>query len=170
MIQGIFEDNRALFYGEVLQCVIRLRNMVEDFGILPFPKWDAAQDRYYHHVVETACMVGVPISLTGDRLEMVGYILEAMCAKSKYTLQPAYYEKALVYKNVRDTESEEMLNIILKSRMFDIGYIADWGTIYSSTYQKSVVDEKNNFVSAYEKAESRAKTAMGKDLDKIESY
>jgi len=159
-----FEEDRALFYGEVLQCVIRRRSMDTDFGVLPLPKLDEAQDDYSHIVHKTACMVGVPNSLVGDDLAFAGFALEAIAAESANWLVPAYYTTALESKFMRDEESKDMLDIILKTRRYDLGYAADWGGLfggYVSASNKLDID----FASVWEKFSERAKTAMEKDID-----
>lgn len=42
--EGVFEENRALFMSSWLGHAEDLRAMESDFGIIPYPKWDAAQD------------------------------------------------------------------------------------------------------------------------------
>lgn len=162
VMQPMFEANRAFFYGEVLQCIIRLRAMEVDFGVLPFPKYNETQESYNHFIHVTACMVSIP--LTNMELERTGIILEAMTAKSKYTLQEAYYDICLEGKFMRDEESKSMLDIILSTRNFDIGYIYNWGNLYTS-FKTSASSGNTDFASAYEKAEKAALAAMEKTLD-----
>lgn len=161
VMQPIFEGNRSLFYGEVMQCIIRLRAMEVDFGVLPFPKFDESQEEYNHFIHTTACMVSIP--LTNMELERTGIILEAMAAKSTSTLQVAYYETCLEGKFIRDEESQDMLDIILKTRNYDIGYIYAWGGLFEA-FKSSASSGNNDFASRYEKAESAAVTAMEKTL------
>lgn len=162
VMQPIFEGGRAFFYGEVMQCIIRLRAMEVDFGVLPFPKYDEAQEDYNHFIHTTACMLSIP--LTNMELERTGIILEAMAAKSTSTLQSAYYDICLEGKFMRDEESKDMLDIILNTRNYDIGYIYGWGGLFAA-FSSSVSSGNNDFASRYEKAEKSAMTAMEKTLD-----
>ena len=162
VMQPMFEGNRALFYGEVLQCIIRLRAMEIDFGVLPFPKYDDKQEEYSHYVNNTACMLSIP--LTNMELERTGIILEAMAAKSTSTLQEAYYDVCLEGKFMRDEESKTMLDIILNTRNFDIGYVYNWGALFTA-FSASAGSGNNDFASKYEAAESKAITAMEKTLE-----
>ena len=61
----------------------------------------------------------MPIT-TPDK-ERTGLIVEAMCAASRKYIVPAYYDKVLTGKLIRDTESEEMLDVIFGSQIFDFG-------------------------------------------------
>jgi hypothetical protein len=79
-----------------------------------------------------------------------------------YTLRPSFYESTLKGKMLRDTDSEEMLDIILNSRTYDLGRIYDWGGITGTLYS---ISEQSSFtyVSAIEK-----KTAIIQEaIDKI---
>jgi len=162
VMQPIFEGNRSLFYGEVVQCIIRLRAMEIDFGVLPFPKFDENQEEYSHYINNTACLVSIP--LTNMELERTGIILEAMAAKSTSTLQEAYYDVCLDGKFMRDEESKTMLDIIFATRNFDIGYVYNWGNLFT-TFKTSASSGNNDFASKYEAAESKAITAMEKTLE-----
>ena len=163
-IARCFEEDRALFYGEVLQCVIRRRNMDTDFGVIPFPKLDSAQEDFAHMVHVTACMVGIPISLSDEEKDFAAFVLEAMSAESRNWLVPAYYTIALEGKFMRDEESKDMLDIILRTRRYDLGYAANWGNMYSG-YITAVKRGSSDFASVWERYESAAQTRMERDID-----
>ena len=131
-LRYIFEEGRALFYGEVMQCITRMRNSETDFGVIPWPKFDEGQKGFFNFVHNTAAKA-IVVPVTVADLDMAGAIVEAMAAKSMYTLTPAYYDVCMTYKYVRDEESASMLNLILESRCFDPAYINDWG-LASTTY------------------------------------
>lgn len=160
-MQPVFESGRSLFYGEVMQCIIRLRTMEIDFGVIPFPKLDEEQEEYNHFIHTTACMVSVPLS--NPDIDKTGILLEAMAAKSKYTLQKAYYDVCLEGKFMRDEESTGMLDIILRSRNYDIGYIYNWGSLFTA-FSSSITKGDTDFASKYAKAEPSAIKAMDKTV------
>jgi hypothetical protein len=159
-----FEEDRTLFYGEVLQCVIRRRSMDTDFGVMPLPKLDEKQEDYSHIVHKTACMVGVPNSLSEDDIAFAGFVLEAMAAESRNWLVPAYYTTALEGKFMRDEESKEMLDVILRTRRYDLGYVADWGGLFGG-YVTASNKGSTDFASVWDKSSPKAMTAMEKDIN-----
>ncbi len=162
-LQPVFESGRSLFYGEVMQCIIRLREMEIDFGVLPFPMFDESQESYNHFIHVTACMTSIPVSNPAP--EDAGFILEAMAAKSKYTLRKAYYEVCLTTKFARDEESAEMLDIIISTRAYDIGYIYGWGSLFSSF--NTCMDKGNtDYASKVAKSEKAANRALDKAVSK----
>ena len=132
-LRHIFEEGRALFYGEVMQCITRMRESETDFGVIPWPKFDEGQSKFYNFVHNTAAK-SLVIPVSQNRLEMAGAIVEAMAAKSMYTLTKAYYDVAFTYKYMRDEESAEMLDIILDSRSYDPAYINDFGGFAGNVY------------------------------------
>lgn len=129
--QYMFEEGHSLFYGEVLQCVTRLRNMDVDFGLLPWPMLDETQDTYKTCINSWASDALALPTIVSDA-EMSANVFEYLSFQSMKYLKPAYFDKALTYKAMRDEESMEMLDYILDGRVVDIGHIADVGTVCSS--------------------------------------
>ncbi|MCQ2433475.1 MAG: hypothetical protein MJ175_12810, partial [Clostridia bacterium] len=124
---------------------------------------ETSQDRYYHHVIKIAGK-GVCIPNTQPDPEMAGIIIEAMAARSVPTVTAAYYDKALTYKYMRDEESAKMLDIILSSRIYDLGYIYDWGGIYNAVFTL-INSGKTDLASAWNKKLSAAEKALQKTVD-----
>jgi len=165
LAQNIFEENRALYYWLRLRDIEPLRSMETDFGILPIPKWNEAQENYRatvnFHV--SAC---VTIPVTNDNPERTGLFLEALNCKSRYTLQPAYYDISLNGKYVRDEESSEMLDILFANRVYDIVLIGNFSGIMGTV--DTMVDKDNrDFVSQFEKIKTRIENDIDKTIEKI---
>ncbi|MBQ7982374.1 MAG: hypothetical protein IJ302_02305 [Clostridia bacterium] len=114
----IFSENRALFMDVSLFHLQALRNMETDFGIIPYPKYDEAQQEYYSRVSYYWANV---VPTTNVNLDMTGAVLEALNSMSSSTVVPAYYEIALKTKYSRDEESAAMLDLIFDNRVVDIG-------------------------------------------------
>ena len=163
-IRSVFEEGRALFYGEVMQCIIRMRESETEFGLVPWPKYDEAQTGYYN-LVHTSAGRGVCIPVSQTDYEFVGAIVEAFAAKSMYTITPAYYDVALTYKYMRDTESAEMLDIILDSRIYDLGLIANYGGM-AGNIASIITNGSGNLASTWAKMEKAFGKTMEKAVDK----
>ena len=158
----MFINNQGLFYLVGMGTVQLLRNMESDFGLLPLPKFDELQSEYYN-AIEAGSTTSMMIPSTNDRLEFTGHVLEAIAAESKYTLTEAYYDINFVKKAIRDEESVEMLEIILKTRAYDLGNVYDWGATSSILYDM-IMGRRSDFVSEYEKRENRAQSALDKTI------
>ena len=163
--RGMFEENRVLYYWLRLRDIEALRGMETDFGILPIPKFDEAQANYRATVnFHVSACITIPIS--NDNPDRTGLFLEALSCKSKYTLQPSYYDITLNGKYVRDEESSEMLDIIFANRVYDIGLIGNFSGIVWTI--DGMVDKDNrNFVSEIEKVRPKVEKEMEKRIEKI---
>ena len=158
----MFEENRGLFWITNLQMVIRLREMETDFGIAPCPKYDEQQEDYCNVVWFVGSYSTVPVSAM-DPAES-GFILEAMAAKSREILRPAYYETALSLKYLRDEESIEMLDLVIDNRAYELEQAFSFGS--SSTVESIVLNNKEP-ASAFASASTNIATNIEKTLEKI---
>ena len=137
-----------------------MRDMEDDFGILPLPKLDAEQDSYYstYQAWSGRCYV---VPKGGSDLERTSAILEYMCSVSTDTLIDAYYDVTLQRKVSRDDESAEMLDIIFDSYTSDIGLTYEIGGLRdliqnmmkasSDTVVSTLASKKESVMSAAEK-------------------
>jgi len=158
---AMFENNQALFFLQIMELVVRLRGMEVDFGVVPYPKLDAAQENYYSTVGSWhSGFLCVPVGQ--ENPSRTGSILEALAAESMYTLLPAYYDIALKGKYVRDEESEEMLDLIFGTKIFDLGWIYQIGG-YNENIMNQLRNNKKEFTSMYEKGLGKA----DRDIEKI---
>jgi len=166
-IQAAFEQGRALFYGEVMQCVMRMRQTETDFGIIPFPKADKEQQGYYTNVHRFASST-VAIPVVAENPERAGLVVEALAHGSMKYVKPAHYDIALKTKFARDDESSEMLDIIFAGQSADIGDIDNVGDLMTDFV--AIVRSKNpQFVSAIEKKSGKIQTDLQKILDAYNS-
>ncbi len=172
LAQRMFEENRALFYSEVMQCAIRLREMETAYGIIPVPKFDENQTNYTtHSVADVTLMAAFPCALEKDpkTLAMAGAIAQALAVEGRKILRPAYYEKSLMQKGTRDQESQAMLEIIFKNRVCDLGYAAEGNinTIYSN--MRTYIKKGENRISSINQMHSkRVETAIKELVDSFE--
>ena len=144
----MFANNQALFFIRPLQTVEVLRSMENDYGIIPIPKY-AEEDEEYRCTINkwTACIMCIPL-LVEDPAR-TATILEELAAESHYTVMPAYYKTVLGEKIVRDEESAEMLDLIFVSRMYDIGYLYDFGSFCNTLLTTIPKSNDANIASLY---------------------
>ena len=165
--EEMFMSNRVLFMWVRLRIVENLRSMDKDFGILPIPKLDENQDDYYTDVIShTGCLMCVPINASDSH--RTSHILEAICAESKYTTMPAYYDITLKTKMARDEDSAEMLEIIFTNRVWDLGEIANYGGFSGDLIHMSMKND-SNLASLFEKRQGNMQKDIDKAIDKFEA-
>ena len=121
-----FTVDQAMFsYGEIANTQT-LRSVDFSFGVLPNPKYDESQSRYYSRKSWPSCGVSIPV--TAPDAEMSGALADALNYLSKEMVWPVYRGLVLEQKNLRNEESIEMLDIILNSGMPGISTIYNVGT------------------------------------------
>ena len=148
----LFNDGRAMIADSELRHAQTLRNLDDDFGIIPYPKFDE-DDEYATAVNAGSHMIFIPITV--EDVERTGAITEALCAIGSRDVIPAFYEKSLKTKYTRDEESEEMIDLIRDSIVFDLGYVIH-GT-FSSCGKDLAVSTTHDFASYYAAGETAAK-------------
>ena len=117
---GMFNTQKALFYSHTMFYMDYLRDLESDFGILPYPKFDATQENY-GNLVSAWHSYFLCVPVMNKDMERSAIILEELAYQGKRLLTPAYYEKTLVGQYTRDEESAEMLDIIFANLVYDIG-------------------------------------------------
>ena len=122
-LNAAFTEGRAMFIDMNIGDTMNLRDMKDDFGIIPWPKFDETVDKYYTNVDAGCNLVVVPITVKNS--ECVSAVLEAMAYESYKNVLPTYYDVVLQTKYTRDEESPIMLDLIREGRVFDIGYYSD---------------------------------------------
>ena len=164
LAKTMFEENRILFFSEVMQNIIRLRQMDTDFGIIPLPKYSKEQTFVPHYVfVDTTTVAAVPAN--SPDIERTSIILEAFAAESTYTVIPAYYEVSLKTKFSRDEQSGEMIDLIRASRTYDLATVYDFGGIYG-TVSSAITGNKVGYQATIEKIQGKIETGIDKIITK----
>lgn len=144
-LHGIFADGRALFaFGFISDSATAYRETEEDYGIIPYPKFDENQENYRVFLgVNSINMFSIPKTATDT--DRTGVILEALSAEGYKQVIPTYYEIALKDKYLRDEESVKMLDLITASRTISFSYMYDdygaaglgFGNCFTSQYKDS---------------------------------
>ncbi len=154
-----YADNTLFIEGRALYNVVRVaflnyyRNMDIDYGIIPYPKWDEAQEQYCSRT-EGAYIHIYPITLTQN--ELAGAVTEAMACASLNEIIPVYYDVVLKSKYTRDANSTAMLDLIYGNRFYDLGDTLFCGTIRDGVFAGKF---KNNDVNLQSTLKSLTKVA-----------
>ena len=161
--ETFFVSGQALFMCQALSVSRMMRESDTDFGIIPFPKYNEAQENYY--AVLNGNFPTFQILITQKDPEMAGVIINALTATSSTTLKPAYYDVALNYKLLRDEDSIEMVELKLKNRAYNLAIIYGWGNM-AEEFRKAVFSPTGeNPMTVYEKLADKTQTAIDKMID-----
>ncbi|MDD4774625.1 MAG: hypothetical protein PHZ09_13650, partial [Eubacteriales bacterium] len=140
----MYKADQALFFDVCLYFAAQFRNMDTDFGIIPHPKFNEEQERYYPKCgwVEP---VLAPITVADPG--RTGMIIEALCCESQKTVIPAYYDVTLKTKITRDEQSEEMLDLIFTDRVLDYGDTVYHNIVRDGTMMQMFLKDDRNIAS-----------------------
>jgi len=143
------------------------RNDDVDFGILPYPKYDDNQ-KEYNNFISTIMVPVVAVPGNCENTERTGAVIELMAYEAVATLTYAYYDQTLNARLIRDEESSDMLDIIFKTRVYDMGFMFNWGGM-GLMLQDMYAKRNFDFVSNYEKTIEKAIAAMEKSFAVFEN-
>lgn len=147
-----FGEGRAMMQAATLGAAQSYRAMDDDFGILPYPKFDESDD-YSSIINGHASMAVIPITVSD--VERTGAITEALSAYGREYVIPAFYDVSLKTKAARDDDSGEMMDIIREKTIFDIGYLS--GGTFQSCGRDLARNTSQDFASYYATFETSAK-------------
>lgn len=157
-----FENGNSLFLVcHFFPALEELREMEDEYGILPYPKWDEEQEAYLTNIDGSFNVLVCPVSVPEDKLEMTGIIIEALSAESWKTVMPVFYDITLKVKGTRDEESVGMIDIILDGRAVDFSWLYTGFNGYNFVISDLLASKKSggDFSSYYQSTE-KAKTRI----------
>ena len=137
-----------------------MREMKDDYGIIPMPKYDESIDGY-HSVVEALVQWGA-VPVTTPNYEMVSAVAEFMAFEGYKSVTPTYYETALKLKFTRgedlDTEAA-IIDMIASGARTDFLYMNSLNGL-GKIFNQIGNSGQNNFASRYASLELAAKGAL----------
>ncbi len=150
-MQAAFEDNRLLFYHEVIQKLDYFGKKKDlQVGVLPFPKLNTQQDRYYSPSASQATLICIPRA-TDDR-EMSEAFVEILSKSASRYIMPAYYDmiESKLYSKVAEKSMQVIEEQIFPNMMYDQGYMLGYGGLVTESIQGASIDGNvNSFETAY---------------------
>lgn len=157
-----FLKGGIVFCGAMLGPINSLREMEDDFGVIPMAKKDEAQERYGNYV-SNGWTTAYAIPMTNKDPDRTGIILEVLCGFSTDTVRSALYDVLFAAKLVRDTESVEMLDIIFDTKSYDWAVDFSWGGNFANLYN-GIYNTKNN---TYVSGATKSQKIINKMLDRV---
>ena len=153
-----FENDQALFADRTLYSIFHLRDMETDFGMVPYPKYDDAQEGYGSMTVAGSRTTVVPATVKNK--EVVGAVLEALNYYSWKDVIPVYFEVALKQKYSRDNETAKMFDLIIDSMVYDLGETMLCDTVKDGIFVPLFQNNKRDLASKIEKEIKKVNKAI----------
>jgi len=159
-----FAANELLFALGWFNTSSRLRDMEGDFGVIPFPKYDEAQDDYIALVHDSAQAAVIPISVSDDDADKLSAVMEAMAFYGWRDVTPTYYEVALKVKYIRDSDdiALRIIDTIASGAATDFAYIYNYALNNAGLIMRQLMRDRNaDIASVYESQRSATETMFG---------
>jgi ABC-type sugar transport system, periplasmic component len=157
-----FQDERALFTAFFPSSLKNASASFEfDYCIIPFPKYDEAQESYYTMADILSMLFGIPASCIDPSFS--GFMLEALSYASTDTSLNAYYNISCKTKYSYNEASGEMLDLIFSGIRYEPAMIYSIGSLFNIISVDLPKGKQNNFASLYAASEK----ANQKSLDKV---
>ncbi len=157
-----FRNGKIVFYCSLLGSLPGLRDMENDFGVVPMPKGDPNMDRYMAYISNGwSTAIAIPSTLSVDEALETGMMLECMSAASMDYVTPALYDQLLESRFIRDPESKEMLALVFDSKVYDWAGDLAWANSLRSVYQ-TIRENPSSFSRMMAKIKNPVETALGK--------
>ena len=157
-----FADGGCLFQVSWGHEITFYRDMKDDFGIIPAPKYDEKQEKYYANMANGEVMT-LPRSYDADRLENLGILLEAMSFYTYHNILPVYKTELLQTKVARDEDSSRMLDLIFDGVTYDFGVNVWQENLGNKIVSDILIDKSDAIVSTL----SSLSTAVDGDIEKL---
>ncbi|MBR5869394.1 MAG: hypothetical protein IKZ09_00015 [Clostridia bacterium] len=147
-----FSEDRSMFYFGQLQSAEYLREMKSDYGVIPTPKLDEAQEQYYSYVFEVMRFMALPYNC--QKSAAVCAMLEEMAFEGYQNVSPVYYETVIKNKYTRDDVSARMIDLVRDGMLTDIAriHMSSWNSVALLVRDTLFYNKKSSdFTSLYEK-------------------
>ncbi len=167
---NLFKEGRALFTVNEFQYVaIKIRDAEIDYGILPIPKYDEAQQEYSTVMSFPYSLYGIPADAKDPAMSAA--LMECLASESYRTVTPALFETGMKVKYATDNESAQMFDIIRETIVFDFGrvFTNSMNSMTFSLFRDALSSKKDNWISIYEKNENKLTAALDKVVASLTS-
>lgn len=163
------DTGRLLFYLSTISYAETLRDCDIDVGMVPYPKYDEAQENYISH--DWGGLMCIPSSIQNP--EKVGAVLELLSWESANEVIPAYYDVILSGKLARDEDSKNMLDILFDTIAYEIGgnyfgFSSGFGDLFYTVGKQVITNKSTDFASWYAKNEKSAISTIDKFYEALE--
>ncbi len=151
---------------ELSTATTKLRDMEDDYTIVPTPKLDEAQENYLIAGYNGAAIFGIPSDNPAPDSAVI--VLEAMAAAAHKETTPVYFKTCLQEKYARNEETLEMLELIRSSLFLDAEFL--WSDSLNGTgyiVRDLIYTKKKDAASAIAKAEKRTAKTIENTIEKL---
>ena len=152
----VFKEGRMLFCTAIfMQTDLNMRDMEDEYGVLPQPKLDESQEKYYTIINPLCYMYSIPITVKDQ--DRASILFEAYQYEGYNYVYPGFYELALKTKYSHDDVSAKVYDLIMNGRVCDFGFVFG-STGIRDTISTLAWKGSTDFASIYASMEAATKT------------
>lgn len=129
---GPFFESKSFFHMGTVGDLEMVKDSDFDYIVLPMPKYDKEQPRYYTVTTSWNTLYGAPEKLANS--DMSGAVLEALASNAHRALKPVVFEECFSTRFVADPEDSAMVQLVYDSLVYDPAhmYAEAFGSLPSS--------------------------------------
>ncbi len=119
----MFMEERAVFYQAVLYLteLVAEKNLEINYGAVPHPKLDSAQEQYYTHIPNNHPIWYIPTS--AEDIDCSSALVECMASQAYRQVEPVYYDTCVKLRLAPDERLAEMYDLMRQSITFDFNFV-----------------------------------------------
>ena len=160
-----FSSGEAMFWITWLWNITGSRDMDDEYGLLPLPKYDENQENYYTTSQDSYNTMGV--MRDAKNLEMIGAALELLSAETWRTVRPQYFENSFKMRYMRDSESGQIFDIVVDGIVYEHAILHNQSLSGMGTMHRAELNENRNRLASA--LRSKEKT-FEKNLEMLNGY
>ncbi|MBQ2726154.1 MAG: hypothetical protein IJF78_10640 [Clostridia bacterium] len=161
LLSNPFIEGRVLFLTNCLGAVEGMRDMADDYGIVPLPKYDESQSAYRSQLATSTS--ALYMEATASETEMLGQVMETLGYFSYKDVVPVYYETALNAKYARDEQVQNVLAIVRENASTNIDFT--YNTIFWTNDVFNLAQMDMDLASWYASMASSLRTTLDQYLE-----
>ena len=135
-----FAKELSIFCNDRCRNATKFKDKEVAFGVVPNPKYDTNQDKYYTVLGNPFSLYAIPNDCT--EVDLVSAVMECYASESYRNVSPALYDTTIKYRYTDDAISSAMFDTIRGSVIFDLGRIfaSALGSAYS-LYENAIAQK-----------------------------
>lgn len=159
---NVFQAGHALFFNGFTHSLATNSDSEINYNVIPYPKLNAAQEKYYTLSDLFAMFFAIPITCAEN--DFAAFMLEALSYESTDTTLYTYYDISCKRKYMYDETGAEMLDLIFSGIVYDQALIYSWGELNNILADNIPKKKENVFSSTYASKEKAALAALDKTI------
>ena len=162
----MFANGQGLFFNAIIMhAPNHLRDMEDNYMVLPLPKYNEAQEDYYTIISQSSSFLyGIPMSVAD--VEYSSIIFDALAYEGYKNVIPAFFEISMKVKYSRDDLTSQVFDLLRDNTSIDFGFIYG-GNGMSKLVSKVISEKSKDFASAYAANEASALDNYNKVIDQL---